>query len=302
MAKPGHGLSDFLLDLALRSMIRLALMLPYRARVRAFGWFASRILAPLAGYTARIRENLAYIFPHLPAAEVKRLCRAVPDNAGRSLIEFYSLKDFAAQMRRTPLTGPGVPALEGALERRTPVILVSGHFGNYQAVRAALAVRGYQVGGLYRPANNAFFNAHYVRITEAIAAPLFARSRHGMAGLLKHLRGGGVIGLLNDQHFDDGEILDFMGKPAATPLSAAEMALKYDALLLPVYGIRQPDGISIEVRIEAPVPASDPRTMTQALNDSLAAQVRAHMDQWLWIHRRWKPERQRNRAAARIGP
>ena len=33
--------------------------------------------------------------------------------------------------------------------------------------------------------------------------------------------------------------------------------------------------------------------MTQALNDSLEAQVRANMDQWLWIHRRWKPAKRR---------
>jgi KDO2-lipid IV(A) lauroyltransferase len=40
--------------------------------------------------------------------------------------------------------------------------------------------------------------------------------------------------------------------------------------------------------IEAPIPHDTPEAMTQALNDSLEAQVRAHMDQWLWTHRRWK--------------
>ena len=80
------------------------------------------------------------------------------------------------------------------------------------------------------------------------------------------------------------------------------MALKYDAPLVPVYGLRQPDGLSFRVIVEAPVPPGDPMAMTQALNDSLAALVRRHPEQWFWIHRRWKPERQRARAAARIGP
>jgi KDO2-lipid IV(A) lauroyltransferase len=103
-----------------------------------------------------------------------------------------------------------------------------------------------------------------------------------------------------------GPALPFFGKPAPTALSAAEMALKYDAALVPIYGIRQPDGLSFEIRVEDPIPHTDPETMTRALNASLEALVRDHMDQWFWIHRRWKPGRQariqRRRAAATTGP
>jgi KDO2-lipid IV(A) lauroyltransferase len=103
-----------------------------------------------------------------------------------------------------------------------------------------------------------------------------------------------------------GPALPFFGKPAPTALSAAELALKYDGLLVPIYGIRQPDGLSFTIRVEDPVPPSDPETMTRALNASLEALVRQHMDQWFWIHRRWKPRRQARRqrasAAATTGP
>jgi KDO2-lipid IV(A) lauroyltransferase len=40
-------------------------------------------------------------------------------------------------------------------------------------------------------------------------------------------------------------------------------------------------------------------TMTQALNDSLEAQTRKHMEQWFWVHRRWKPARQARMAKER---
>ena len=46
--------------------------------------------------------------------------------------------------------------------------------------------------------------------------------------------------------------------------------------------------MSFRVVLEAPVPHGTPEAMTQALNDSLEAQVRAAMEQWLWVHRRWK--------------
>jgi KDO2-lipid IV(A) lauroyltransferase len=66
------------------------------------------------------------------------------------------------------------------------------------------------------------------------------------------------------------------------------MALKYDCLLVPVYGIRQPDGLHFTLLVEDAIPHGDPAVMTQALNDSLAAQVMARPEQWFWVHRRWK--------------
>jgi KDO2-lipid IV(A) lauroyltransferase len=59
-------------------------------------------------------------------------------------------------------------------------------------------------------------------------------------------------------------------------------------LLVPVYGIRQADGLHFDLLIEAPIPHTDPVTMTQALNDSLATQVRLRPEQWFWVHRRWR--------------
>ncbi|MCG6903848.1 MAG: lauroyl acyltransferase, partial [Rhodobacter sp.] len=76
--------------------------------------------------------------------------------------------------------------------------------------------------------------------------------------------------------------------PAWTALSAAEMAVKYDALVVPIYGLRHADGIGFDIIVDTPIPHGEPLTMTQAMNDSLARLVRDHMDQWFWIHRRWK--------------
>ncbi|MCA3543467.1 MAG: lauroyl acyltransferase, partial [Rhodobacter sp.] len=84
--KPGLRLQDR----ALRSLIWVLLCLPYAWRVRLCGWLLGRVIGPLAGYDRRVRENLAKILPDLPEAEVRRLSRAVPNNAGRTLIEMYS--------------------------------------------------------------------------------------------------------------------------------------------------------------------------------------------------------------------
>ncbi|WP_172294396.1 lysophospholipid acyltransferase family protein [Pseudoruegeria sp. HB172150] len=285
--------SDRVSNAAIRGFIGLALLLPYRWRVPAFGWVVSRIAAPIAGWDKRVRDNLALIFPDMDPAEVRQMTRKVPDNFGRSLIEIYSGAAFRDRIKDIPFTGDGVAALEEAKAKNRPVILITGHFGNYDVPRTALVARGYPVGGLYNPMSNPLFNAHYVRAMETLGEPMFERSRRGLAQMVKFLRGGGMVGMVVDHYMKHGVPLEFLGQPAWTALSAAEMAVKYDALAIPIYGIREPDGLNFRIVVEPPIPHGDPQTMTQAMNDSLARLIEDHVDQWFWIHRRWKEPRNR---------
>lgn len=263
-------------------------LLPYTMRLAVIGWIMSRIFAPAAGYDRRIRENLAHVLPDLPAKEVARLTVAVPANTGWTLGELAAGKPFIDQIARTPMTGPGLPALDAARAKGQPIIVVSGHFGNFDAARCALAQRGHSIGALYRPVDDPALDRIFHDALCRIAAPVFPRGRRGLAQMVKFLRGGNTVAILLDQYVHGGAMLRFFGKPAPTSLSAAEMALKYGALLVPVYGIRH--GRGFEIVAEDPIRHSTPEIMTQAINDSLEARVRAHMDQWLWIHRRWKPD------------
>lgn len=283
----GKRLADWVTDRLIRGALWLLLRLPFDARRRVAAALLAHVVAPLAGWRARIRDNLALVRPDLSTADRARLEREVPRSIGRTLAELYSGPDFVARVAREPLQGPGVPALEEAFSRRRPVLLVTGHLGNYDAIRGGLIARGYPVGGLYRPMDNAFFNEHYVAAISRIGTPLFPRGRKGLAEMIRFLKGGGMVGVVLDQSMGDGAMLSFFGQPALTSLSPAEMALRYDALVLPTYGLRRPDG-GFDLWIEAPIPHTTAEAMTQALNDSLEAQVRAHMDQWLWTHRRWK--------------
>ncbi|MES2664698.1 MAG: lysophospholipid acyltransferase family protein [Pseudomonadota bacterium] len=289
--KPRFRFDHWAQDRLMRGLIWGLLRLPYRWRVPLCGWVVSRIVAPLAGYSGRIRRNLALILPDLPPAEVDRIVRAVPDNVGRTIIEIYSGPEFVAHAVKHPLTGDGVAALDQAHRTDRPVILVTGHFGNYDASRAALIARGYRVGGLYMPMSNAYFNDHYVKAISAVGTPLFARGKKGLAAMVRHLRAGGMLGMLIDQHMSHGESLTFFGRTAMTALSAAELGLKYDALVIPTYAVRLPDGLGFRIIVEAPIDADSPEAMTQALNDSLERIVRQHLDQWFWIHQRWKGPR-----------
>jgi KDO2-lipid IV(A) lauroyltransferase len=278
----------FLANLALRGLIGAANLVPYKQRVPAMGWLVSR-LAPLAGFDKRVRDNLALTCPELSQAEVDTLCRQVSNNVGRTLIELYAGTPFLKRAHAAPISGPGLDALETARAAGRPVILVTGHFGNYDAARANLISRGHQMGSLYRRMKHPYFNEHYVETISRIGRPMFEQGRRGMVEMVRHLKDRGIIAIVADLHAHGGRELQFFGKPAVTSIVPAELALKYKAALIPVYGIRKPDGLNFEIVMQDEVPHGDPEEMIQQINDNLELLIRQHMGQWFWIHRRWKP-------------
>lgn len=280
-------LRERLTGLALLLPVTLSRMLPYRWRVPVAGWIAARVLAPLAGYTRRVRENLALVCPDMPAAEVERIVRGVADNAGRNMIELYS-PEFIRRGRDGPVSGPGLDLLLAAQAEGRPAIIVSGHLGSFNAARLRIVAQGLDIACFYREMRNRPFNARYLRAMSAISRPVFLQNRAGVMQMVRHLRGGGTLAIMNDLNAHDGLPLDFFGHKALTSISAAELALKYDAPLVPVWARRLENGLDFAVRFDDEIPHSDPLTMTREFNRRLEERVRADMDQWFWIHRRWK--------------
>ncbi len=280
--------ADTALGMAMYAPIALSKALPYHWRIPVMGWLTARVVAPVAGYHTRVRENLAHAMPDLPEDEVRRLMRAVPDNAGRNMAELFSTREFIARTRGARVHGPGLDTVRAAQRDGRPIIFVTGHFGSFNAARIAMIEQGVSMGVFYRKMHNRWFNRRYVAAMAALSEPMFEQGRRGMIQMVKHLKRGGVLAILTDLNAHDGVPLSFFGKPALSPLATAELALKFDAPLVPAWGIRAENGLDFDILVEEPVPATDPVTMTQEVNDRLERQVRERMDQWLWIHRRWK--------------
>lgn len=282
-----NRLADALVDIAFHGLIGLAMLLPYRSRVRAFGSLMTRVVGPLAGLNRRIDANLRLAIPDLTKSERHRICQGVKDNFGRSLIESYSYEDFAKHCKGISLSGPGWDALEAARASGRPSILFTGHFGNYAAIRMALEERGHTLGVLYRPFSNAYFERRH-RVAQQKFGLQFPRGPSGMQALLRNIRAGNITAIVADQHVHDGACLSFFGLPAKTSTAVARLALKYDAPLVPAYAVRRDDGFHFDVILDPPVSPGTPEEMTQKLNDGLEIIVRKYPGQWLWTHRRWK--------------
>lgn len=285
---PQGSTADWLADRALRGLISAVMQLPYQTRIPMMGSALRRAIGPMVGYRKRAEENLKLIYPDMSATKRRHLAEQVCDNFGRTIIENYSYKEFGERIADAPILGHGLKALESADSASRPVIFVTGHFGNHEAPRHALTRRGYEIGGLYRPMANAYFDAHYAATMTSWGGPVFHQGKRGTMGFARHLKSGGMGTLLFDVNQDSGHPLPFLGHQARTALSAAEIALKFDAEVIPYFGKRNQDGLTFDVILEDPIPPSDPVTMTVEMNTRLEKHIREAPEQWFWIHRRWK--------------
>ena len=300
------GWQDRASDLGLRGLLWLAGRLPLKQRLSLVSFLVRRLLAPALRWPARIHANLDHVRPDMPAEARAALINASLDNLARVFIENYDVPALHRRGADCPLTGPGLEAVEQARAEGRPVLFITGHYGNPEAARAAMQMRGWSVGGLYRPMANPYFNAHYKENFHAVSGEVFEQGRRGTLGLLKYMRRGGMAVLLFDVYDSAGIPMDFLGKPAPTLTSAADIALRSDALMVPFFGIRHADGITMSNILEAPIPHGDPQEMMQEATRRLEARMAEDPAQWMWVHRRWKPKRQariqRKRDAARMGP
>jgi len=284
---PDGTKADWLADRALRGLIGTLMRLPYETRVPLMGRALRGAIGPLTGYRKRAEDNLALIYPDMGPSARRKLAEQCCDNFGRTIIENYSWQDFGKYLGNTKAQGDGLDALAEAAKAQRPVIFVTAHFGNHEAPRQVLTAMGHTIGGLYRPMQNAYFNDHYARTMTSWGGPVFAQGRRGTIGFVRHLRDGGMGTLLYDVSAP-GANLPFLGHRARTSLSAAEIALKLDAVVIPYFGIRQEDGLSFQIAVEAPVARDTPENMLLDMNARLEAQIARNPAQWFWVHRRWK--------------
>jgi KDO2-lipid IV(A) lauroyltransferase len=268
-------------------LLGLLRILPYRARLGLAAALMRGAVALVPNLRARVDGNLRLIFPRFGEADRRRIRNEMADNFGRTYIEILTAKAFQACHAWREPAGPGWPILLDTLSRGGGALLVSGHFGQWEAVRGALKERGTEVAALYRPLKNRWLEPTYRANLEMGGRPIFPRGGAGLRDLVRHLKSGGVVAVLLDQYTKRGAPIEFLGHPAPTGTMVADLALKYGVPMIPVYATRDPDGLHVAIDFEPPIPPTTALEMTQAAADSLAARVRACPGQYYWLHRRW---------------
>ncbi|MEN8892656.1 lysophospholipid acyltransferase family protein [Planktotalea arctica] len=235
----------------------------------------------------RFDREAKRVFPNMKRGARAKLGQDMGWHMGRTLFEIYHDAEFQTQHHKFKASGPGLVALKEAQAAGKGVVIVSGHFGQWEAVRAVIKMHGLESGAVYRRHKNRHYERRIRAGIEAGGKPILATGHVGTRALVRHLRGGGIISILLDEKYSEGVRIPFLGHDALTSLSAAQLALKYDLLMIPAFGTRIDDGNAFRVEFEAPIPHTDSITMTHVFNNSLSARIMANPEQWYWMLRRW---------------
>lgn len=258
--------------------------LPFAWRVSLGGAIIGFAVRHVPSLRRRIEGNVALVLPDMAGDKgfVKRISRHI----GRGFMVLFYSKDYHAKLSGVEMAPDAIAEIKAAQAAGKPVIVVSGHFGEWEAIRVMLSRAGMPSASIYREAANPIFERHFAKAMAVGGAGLFQTGLNGTRKMLKHLKAGGIITVLLDQRVNEGEVLDFMGAPALSSTIMATLAVKTGALMVPVYAPLNEQN-KVEMVIEKALEHGEPLAMTQAINDSLSAQVRAHPEQWYWLHRRW---------------
>jgi KDO2-lipid IV(A) lauroyltransferase len=254
-----------------------------------------------------IVENLRRVFGEsAPQAEIDALAQAHYAHLARLLGEFLRYRWYSGRRKRALVRVENVEEFTKAWEAKKGVLVLTGHFGNFEvSTLAGLAqfpeVRN-RIHFVRRPIKPAWLDALVNRRMRKAGFGTIGK-RGSLDRMLALLEQGDAIVFPFDQHArrPDGIAVEFFGHAAGTFKSLAIIALATGAPVLPAAAWREPDGRHI-LRFEKalqPVTAQDPdeeiRRTTRAYNQALEQLVLRHPEQWWWVHRRWKPVDARKR-------
>jgi KDO2-lipid IV(A) lauroyltransferase len=235
--------------------------------------------------------NVAIAFPDWPHSRHRQVIRNMFRHLGISLFEIVALPRLDAEKLKRTTTYEGVqPVLEIARTGR-PVVVFTGHCGNWEWLAAAISRAGLPLTALQRERDEGGLNEFITNIRASSGVKTIDRGSPGAGRDLIHALRTGVLGFLIDQSIRVESVnVPFFGKPAPTPIGPAKIAIRAGAVAVPVFIERRQDGTHL-ARFLEPVDLKrndDPVALTALMTKAIEDQIRRNPEQWVWMHDRWR--------------
>ncbi|MDQ2917889.1 MAG: 4'-phosphopantetheinyl transferase superfamily protein [Pseudomonadota bacterium] len=258
-------------------------------------------------------ENLRRVFgAAVPAAEIERLAKAHYAHLWQLVVEFFRFRWLSAARKRALVRVENLDIFVDAFRRGGGVLLLTGHFGNWEVATVAGIQKYPEVRGrfhfLRRPIKPRWLDALVTRRFNASGIGVIGK-RGSLDRIVSLLERGDVVVFPFDQYAGgaDGIDVEFFGEPAGTFKSLAVIALATGAPVLPAACWREEGGTHV-LQFEEPVAAVDVANVnesivrtTRAYNAALERLVVRHPEQWWWVHRRWKRANRKPRTTRSSG-
>ncbi|MCK4871426.1 MAG: lysophospholipid acyltransferase family protein [Phycisphaerales bacterium] len=244
----------------------------------------------------RAEANVAQCFPDWPADRVADVAEAsmrflfqlaVEILAAPRLINADSWQDHVA-------LGDIEQPMRRIVERK-PMILLTGHCGNWEIFGWVMSLLGIRMHALARPLDNPLIWRWFAGIREQRGMKLVTKWGAG-PDMIRIIKSGGLIGVIADQNAGDrGLFVPFFNRLASSYKSISLLAMRYDVPIACGQAVRVTDDPRYEFRLTDYIEPSDWADqedpvfyITARYNKAMEMMVRSAPEQYLWMHRRWK--------------
>jgi len=281
----------------LNGLVNLLGLIPIR-----LGQFLGRMLGRFLGIAAvgplkTSLTGLRMVFgDRMSEEELRRLNRRVVIHFAQMLFEVPHVFKLNSENLHRYVYFENEAVFAEALARGKGCFILTGHFGNWELMSAAITLR-FKTDGIAvaRPVDFSPVEQLMLRLRTRFGTEIVPKKK-AMKKLLMGARKNKAIGILLDQNVDwyEGVFVPFMGKPACTNKGLALIAMKTGAPVIPVFSARQPDGryrVVFEKEVDLVRTGSkiyDTEENTAMFNRIINKYIHWYPEQWFWFHKRWK--------------
>ncbi|HEX8235923.1 MAG TPA: lysophospholipid acyltransferase family protein [Abditibacteriaceae bacterium] len=270
---------------------------------RTGSWLGLAFYYGVVGRQRTAIKNLRIAFPYISESAARRYARRAVQNLGMTFCESLHLAVASKEDVRDYVTTEGLEYLQEAYADGKGAILLSAHFGNWELSGARVA-QELPLSVMARPNSNAGVESHVEQVRRAAGIKVISKWDSARPSL-RVLRSSEILVVLPDQRAGKGEglLLPMFGRVTRFYSSVAQLAYLSGAPVVPGFGVRREPWLSdgrIIAQFAPPLQLKQDaerrglsreeavREGTQRVIGELEKIIRAHPDQWWWLHRRWR--------------
>ena len=260
------------------------------------GEIIGKYFGPLFRKKTIAKKNILIAFPDLNEKSINEMIDRMWKNIGRIFGEYIHINKFSIiDNSKKKIVFTNRDDAEILKKNNKPIVFFSGHFANFELMAKCLQELGFDIGAIYRPLNNIFLNPIMEFIRKKYICPIqIEKGSNGTKKLIKHISNNNPLALMVDQRLSSSIRVPFFDQPATTTITPAQLPIKYDALLVPVF-LKRLEKTNFEFFIEEPLITNrtndydkDIFNITQIMNIKIEEFIKRDPAHWLWSHDRWK--------------
>lgn len=288
-----HTLQDRIEYALTRSLEAGVSRLPDRAAVRLGEAIGTMVRFPLGIRRGVVDANLRRAFPDADEAWLERVRRETYRHLGREAVEMIRMSRLGRERILRMTEVPSWDDFESARAEGKGILLVTGHYGNWEIAAAAVAARGVPIEAVVKRQRNRLVDGRVEAARRRLGIGTIDM-RSASRRIPRALSEGHAVGIVADQDAREAGVwVPFFGAPASTYRGPAVFALKLGVPVFASVARRLPDGRYRVEGVRIPVRPTgdlerDARRLTATLAEHLEAEIRKAPEQYFWFHKRWK--------------